>query len=352
MILNILRALFLVVLFSAAFLYAGESELLNQYRFQVLLGALGLGLIVVALDSFTPRKSLSAIGGLFFGLAVGMLFAYVFSLVIALVAEAYGWAGDVKLVNGVKILVGAICCYFSISFIMQTKDDFRFVIPYVEFTRQTRGARPFILDTSVIIDGRIADVAETRILESPIVIPRFVLLELQDVADSADKLKRMRGRRGLDVLHRLQTNAKVEIQIQDSRPALDHTEDVDQLLLVLAKDMNGRLVTNDYNLSKVAKLRGVDIININDLTNALKPVVLPGESLSIRIAKAGEEPGQGVGYLEDGTMVVVESAGDRVGQDVPVTVTSSLQTSAGKMIFGRNESAPQTTSAASRPRRR
>jgi uncharacterized protein YacL len=246
-----------------------------------------------------------------------------------------------QMITSVKLMLGIICCYLTISFILQTKDDVRFVIPYVEFAKQSKGARPMILDTSVIIDGRIADICDTRIVDSPIVIPRFVLQELQAIADSSDKLKRNRGRRGLDMLNKLQTNDKVEIKISDTRlSSVEEAEAVDQKLVTLAKKMDGRLVTNDYNLNKIAQLRGVDVININDLANALKPVVLPGENILVKIIKPGEEAGQGIGYLEDGTMIVAENTRDRVGEEVAITVTSVLQTSAGRMVFGRPDGMP------------
>ncbi len=230
-----------------------------------------------------------------------------------------------------------ICCYFCVSFILQTKDDIRFVIPYVEFAKQLRGQRPIILDTSVIIDGRIADICETGVIDQKLIVPKFVLLELQAVADSADKLKRTRGRRGLDVLNRLQSNANVDVQVLDERLPGEQGESVDLKLLLLAERVHGRVATTDYNLNKVAKVRGVQIININDLANALKPVVLPGETLQVKIIKPGEEAGQGVGYLDDGTMVVVDQGRGSIGDTVDIAVTSVLQTSAGRMIFGRVE---------------
>jgi uncharacterized protein YacL len=237
-----------------------------------------------------------------------------------------------------------------VSFVLQTKDDFRFVIPYVEFSKQTKGARPILLDTSVIIDGRIADIVETGIVESEILVPRFILSELQAIADSDDKLKRNRGRRGLDMLNRLQGNTKIDIKLLDARVAeVEELPDVDAKLVALAKHLQGRVMTNDYNLNKVAQLRGVDVININDLANAMKPVVLPGEAMMVKIIKPGEEFGQGVGYLEDGTMVVAEQGRDHIGEEIPIVVTSVLQTSAGRMIFGRMEGAAPV---ASRPKGR
>src|SRR5829696_2568893 len=237
-----------------------------------------------------------------------------------------------------QILVTVICCYVTISTLLQTKDEFRFIIPYVEFSKQVKGGRPLVLDTSVIIDGRIADVCDTRLIDTRLIVPRFVLQELQAIADSSDKLKRNRGRRGLDVLKRLQTNPKVELQMHDGNiPELRTGERirVDERLVILAKALSARVVTNDFNLNKIAQLQGVDVINLNELANALKTVALPGEIMPVRVVKAGDQIGQGVGYLDDGTMVVIEQGRSLIGQEVAIVVTSVLQTPAGRMIFGR-----------------
>ena len=257
-----------------------------------------------------------------------------------LVTEALHPAMELYLHKSVHMMfssfVTIFICYICISTLLQTKDDFRFIIPYVEFSKEVKGARPLVLDTSVVIDGRIADVAETRVIDQPLVVPRFVLQELQSIADSSDKLRRNRGRRGLDILNRLQKSPGIEVQIHDGEiPELAGIREVDQRLVILAKHLGGKVVTNDYNLNKIAKLQGVDVINLNDLANAMKPIVLPGESLNVKLIKRGEEPGQGVGYLDDGTMVVAEQGAYHLGETVRLTVTSVLQTSAGRMIFGR-----------------
>jgi uncharacterized protein YacL len=267
-----------------------------------------------------------------------------------------------NLLRGVKVFIGLLTCYGCISLVLQTKDDFRFVIPYVEFAKQIRGHRPTLLDTSVIIDGRILDIIETHLVQGAMLVPRFVLHELQAVADSADKLRRARGRRGLDILHKLQANEFVDVSIDDTET---EGANVDQQLVNLAQELRARIMTNDYNLNKVAQLRGVEIININDVAKAMQPVVLPGENMHVKIIKPGESPGQGVGYLDDGTMVVVENARQMVNQDIELIVTSSLQTSAGRMIFGRyangetarsadsaSQGAHGTSSAADHPRPR
>jgi uncharacterized protein YacL len=323
---------------------AGSVALTPQW---VMAGFAAVALIVVALNVFIPNKrtSLAAISALFFGLIVGMVVAYGLSLIMDLLVESNVPRqladSEKSFVSALKLSIGVICCYLAVSFILETKDDVRFVIPYVEFAKETKGTRPMVLDTSVIVDGRIADIANTRIFESELIVPRFVLLELQTIADSSDKLKRSRGRRGLDMLNKLQTNDNIDIRILDVAPERSAADaGVDEMLVDLALQLGGKVMTNDYNLNKIAQLRGVGVININDLANSLKPVVLPGESLHVKVIKPGEEAGQGVGYLDDGTMVVAEGGRDRIGEVVGLTVTSVLQTSAGRMIFGRADGAP------------
>ncbi|HET9943090.1 MAG TPA: PIN domain-containing protein, partial [Terriglobia bacterium] len=192
-----------------------------------------------------------------------------------------------------------------------------------------------IFDTSVIIDGRVADICETGFMDGILLIPHFVLRELQQVADSADALKRNRGRRGLDILQRIQKMAGITVQfVENDYPAI---REVDMKLIELAKEFEAKIVTNDFNLNKVAQLRGVEVLNINELANALKPVYLPGETMKVFILKEGKEFNQGIAYLDDGTMVVVDNARKMIGKTIDSSVTSVLQTTAGKMIFGRYE---------------
>ena len=352
-LLLVLRAVFVLAVVAVAMGLAADKYTTDVAAYGlnpttiVLVGLLS-SIFVVALDVFIPRKSLAAISGLFFGLIAGMAIAYGLSLIIDLLVKLSASplfqppveGQPAPLLSAIKLAVGVICCYLTVSFVLQTKDDIRFVIPYVEFARERKGPRSLVLDTSVIVDGRIADIAETGILESELVVPRFVLQELHTIADSQDKLKRTRGRRGLDMLNKLQASEKVDIRILDTAPERGaEGAGVDEMLVDLGLQLGGKVVTNDFNLNKVAQLRGVTVININDLANALKPVVLPGENMTVKIIKPGEEPGQGVGYLDDGTMVVTEGGRDRVGEVVQITVTSVLQTSAGRMIFGRIDGA-------------
>jgi len=319
------------------------SDMPSWLPWVIFAGVMALAGGVIVGDIFTPSKKLDTISAVYFGLIVGLFLAYVAGLAISpLFPSRPGgdWQAD-RIKDIVQTIFAAVLCYMCISFLLQTKDDFRFVIPYVEFSKEVKGRRPYILDTSVVIDGRIADVVEADVLDSQLIMPRVVITELQAVADSSDRLRRSRGRRGLDILNRLRTNPKVDLEIYDRDLPEFAGQNVDLRLVSLAKHLEGKLVTNDYNLNKVARLHGVGVINLNDLANALKPVFLPGEHLEVRIVKPGEEPGQGVGYLDDGTMVVVEAGRDHVGESINVAVTSVLQTSAGRMVFGRLETARQ-----------
>jgi uncharacterized protein YacL len=331
-VLQVLRGLFILLMASVGWFFVRQ-----EYSWLSVAILIVIGVLIVCMDILAPRRKLAIFSGTFFGLIVGLLIAFVFSFIVELYVDQYGQfvrdADRLALVRAIDLAIGVVCCYLSISFILQTKDDFRFIVPYVEFSKQRKGPRPILLDTSVLIDGRIIDIAATGMMESQLLVPRFVLEELQLVADSGDKLKRNRGRRGLDMLGKLQADPKTDVILYEGTPA-GH-EPVDQLLVALAQELNARVLTNDFNLNKVAQLRGVDVININDLANALKPVVLPGEKMLVRVLKPGEESGQGVGYLADGTMVVIEGGRQHLNEEVEFTVTSALQTSAGRMIFGR-----------------
>lgn len=312
---------------------------LNAMAFVNFALFLFIGLGVIFGDILLKNKQITTVSAIYFGLLLGFLLGNLLWTALRPIFEFYIGAGMTDLVS---IFVTLLACYFSVSVLVQTKDDFRFIIPYVEFSKQIKGARPLVLDTSVIIDGRIADICETGIIDSKMMVPRFVLQELQGIADSSDKIKRNRGRRGLDVLKKMQGNTKVELSMHEGNlPEMRNVHKVDERLVVFAKAVGGRVVTNDFNLNKIAQLQGVDVINLNELANSLKLVALPGETLSVRIVKQGDQIGQGIGYLDDGTMIVVEQGRSMIGQDVLITVTSVLQTPAGRMIFGKIEGVRQ-----------
>ena len=339
MLLWVFRAIFFIIIFAVIFVNVTSPSISGETS-ALVIGITGLGLFTIAfcIDVFTPKKSLAAFAGVFFGLLVGIFISWALAPVLVMVNDIYRMGLSETTLQAIRWIMAICICYLVISIVMRTKDDVRFVIPYVEFAKQTKGSRPLVLDTSAIIDGRIADLYRSKLFDAPLIVPRFVLNELQLIADSADKLKRNRGRRGLDILKDIQSNAGIDIEIDDTIIAeVEEVVGVDQKLVLFTKNCNGRLATTDYNLSKVAQVREVDVLNINDLANSLKAIALPGEAMTVKIIKAGEEAEQGIGYLDDGTMIVIENGRNKIGRDVLISITSSLQTSAGKMIFGKVE---------------
>jgi uncharacterized protein YacL len=291
------------------------------------VGAL-IGLAIVLFEWKLRLISLKRLIGAAVGSVLGIFGAYLFALVIR------NSLPNSQTQSFLQILVMLLMAYVGLVVGANKGDLLNLAALGGLFGGEKQSKKSYkILDTSVIIDGRIADIAETGFLDGIVVAPQFVLRELQLVADSADSLKRNRGRRGLDILQRLQKVASVQIQIvEDDFPSV---REVDLKLIELAKLYEGKIITNDFNLNKVAQLQGVEVLNINELANALKPIVLPGEGMKVFILKEGKEYNQGVAYLDDGTMVVVDNARKMIGKTIDISVTSVLQTTAGKMIFGR-----------------
>ncbi len=324
-IIGIIRVLFIIGLTGAGAYAVPGSRLYGT------IAAFAVAVVIVLLEYGYARQIAAAFPSVVLGILAGFVAA---SLLVKAVYMLPGVAGRLPMGERDAFFITAcVLCYVAVVCILRTKDDIRIEVPYIEFSKQLRGQRPLLLDTSIIIDGRIADICETGIIESPVIIPKFVLQELQNISDSADRMKRNRGRRGLDMLQRLQRIKNVEVSIHDA--VLPEIKEVDAKLVALAGKLDGRIVTTDFNLNKIAQLHDVPVLNVNDLANAMKPVFLPGEILDLELIKPGEEPGQAVGYLDDGTMVVVDAARDKIGKKVPVNVTSAIQTSAGRMIFGK-----------------
>ncbi len=318
------------IVFTAVLVAAGY--ILNPFNHRST-SVIVAGIVAAAIIFFElriRRASLKTLIGAAIGSILGILGAYMIGSLISS-QESLAVSGEVK-----AFLTLALTFFMAYVGLMvgAAKGDYLDLAALGGIFSEKNARRDYkILDTSVIIDGRIADVAETGFLGGTIVIPQFVLRELQQVADSADSSKRQRGRRGLDMLQRLQNNNTLDIQIVDTDfPAV---REVDLKLIELAKQTAAVIVTNDFNLNKVAQLQGVNILNINELANALKPVVLPGEAMHVFVLKEGKEYNQGVAYLDDGTMVVIDNARRMIGKNASVAVTSVLQTTAGKMIFGR-----------------
>jgi uncharacterized protein YacL len=304
----------------------------------------GLGVLlaaaIVVVETRIRTVSARQVAGGFLGALCGVAFAFLVSIPLGRIpmsppTQAF-WQSLVLLVFGYLGLM--------LGFTKAEWFDPLSLVAYFRGTTTQKNVK--VLDTSVIIDGRIADICETGFIDGKLVIPQFVLKELQQVADSADSLKRNRGRRGLDILQKVGKMSGVDVEISE----LDYPEvkEVDLKIIELAKELDGKIVTNDFNLNKVAQVRGVQVLNINELANALKPVVLPGEFMRVFILKEGKEYNQGVAYLDDGTMVVVDNARKLLGKNVDITVTSVLQTTAGKMIFGKTIESGGATAAASR----
>lgn len=337
MLIIVIRILYAFICAGAIAVHIQEEGLLPQviadHKFAAFLLLFSLTQVLTVVDVLFRQKRLEVISAVYFGLLIGSLLAYLLQLGLGPVVQP-------QYKSIATLLLGIMLPYICISFLLQTKDDFRFVIPYVEFAREVKGGRPLIIDTSSLIDGRIADVMDTNVLDTQLVVPSFVLEEMQSIADSSDKMRRTRGRRGLDVLTKLQQNPKVDVRMHEVKDKDLAELTVDQRLVALAKRLGGRVVTNDFNLNKVASVQGVEVINLNDVSNALKPRYLPGEQLRIKVIREGESFGQGVGYLDDGTMVVCEQASGLVGKEIDVVVTSMLQNSAGRMIFGRMTGSP------------
>jgi uncharacterized protein YacL len=289
-----------------------------------LLGALISGTIIL-LEIGMRRVSVRGLSSTVFGLILGLIMA-------KLVCDAFTLATiSERLLSNIRVILTILFCYLGMVIGLRGKDEFNIIIPYVRLRRQDQGEELTVVDTSAIIDGRILDVLKTKFIEGKIIIPRFVLKELQQIADSTDPIKRQRGRRGLEILNVIQKEAGINLSLNDEE--FPETKEVDAKLVKLAKLLEAKIMTVDFNLNHVASLQGIKVLNINELTNALKPVVFPGEQMQIKLLKEGKEYNQAVGYLDDGTMVVVEEARRLIGQEVKVVVTSVLQTPAGRMIF-------------------
>jgi len=319
----------------------------EQYAFIIgLIGAL-LGVIITpyittrpvrALRSTLSHLSVQTLFSAFIGLICGLIIAALLAFPISRLPSPLG---DILPFIGVVIFG-----YLGVTVFVTRQNDF-FVFFSNLFNRgghasaareekaEKSDARTILLDTSVIIDGRIADIARTGFLPGGLLIPRFVLAELQYIADSPDSLRRQRGRRGMEVLSQLQKEPNIPVRISDID--VEGVREVDDKLIILARQMRCPILTNDYNLNRIAELQGVTVLNVNELANAVKSVLLPGESLNIRIIQEGKEVGQGVGYMDDGTMVVIENGRDYIGREIVVNVTKVLQTAAGRMIFGKPE---------------
>ena len=293
-----------------------------------IVGLLG-GLLLITVEATLKQVSVRGLSSMVFGLLLGIFMANLVSDIIYLLP-----LGDV-IKPILRVILTLAFSYLGAVMALRGKDEFNLIIPYVRFKRQDLKEGVVLLDTSAIIDGRISDIFKTGFLGGRLVVPRFVLHELQRLADSEDDIKRQRGRRGMEILKNMQKDPATDVHIHEDDFAGPETVDVK--LVKLSKLMDARICTTDFNLSRIASIQGIEMLNVNDLINAVKPVVFTGEELEIRLLKEGKEANQAIGYLEDGTMVVVSDGRKALGQTVKVYVTSALQTQAGRMIFAKLE---------------
>jgi uncharacterized protein YacL len=325
MTLVVLRIAFLMLCVLGSWSISQLQEQWAQHPvIAVILGLAG-GSAFIGIDKLLKGFSLRGLSAATFGLFVGSLISYFIgnSVLFKFIDD------EPKLIS--QIVMYCVCTYLAMVIALRGKDEFNLVIPYVKFMRENKPDRLVLLDTNIIIDGRIQDVCTTGFLDAVLVVPRFVLNELQYIADAADDVRRTRGRRGLEVLRAMQKNPHVEIKIHDND--VPDVKEVDNKLVKLAKMLPAEILTNDYNLNRIAELQNVKVLNLTELAKTLRPVVLPGEKLSVRLIKEGREPEQAVAYLEDGTMVVVNHGRRYVGRDMDVVIASVLQTSAGRLAF-------------------
>ena len=290
------------------------------------LGSLG-GLVIIFIENRLRRVSVKGLSSMVSGLLLGIFMAKLLSDIISLLPLG-------EFIHSIsRVVLTLVFSYFGAVMALRGKDEFNVIIPYVRFKRQDVRGEDILLDTSAIIDGRVVDIYKANFLSGRLVVPRCVLQELQKISDSADDIKRERGRRGMELLRHMQKDSKIEIHIhEEDLPDIDN---VDEKLVKLARMMDARICTTDFNLGRIAVLQGVEILNIHELVNAVKSVVLTGERLEVRLVREGKEPNQAIAFLEDGTMIVVSGAQKLIGKKAAVTVTSVLQTQAGKMIFAR-----------------
>src|SRR5512135_1740888 len=321
----LIRILF--VLLGTLLGYYVSTQLYDQVgKIEGMAVGFSVTLLIILSEFLFRRVSLKVIVGGILGFILGLTAANIIAAPLKLVPL------ERSIVNFILLLMNGFFGYIGITIGIREGEKFN-PVNIKKLFKGSGEENIKIMDTSVIIDGRIADVCETEFLDGTILIPQFILHELQHIADSSDSLKRARGRRGLDILHRIQKMSHMEVRItEDDFPKI---REVDNKLIALAKRTGAKVITNDFNLNKVAELQGVKVLNINDLSNAVKPVALPGETMRVFVLKEGKEPGQGVAYLDDGTMIVVENGRRFINKNVEVAVTSVLQTAAGRMIFTR-----------------
>ena len=334
MTLLMLRLFFLILCVLGSWSISQLHDQWSEHPVLAILIGLAGGGIFIGVDKALKGFSLRGLSAASFGILVGFTISYFIgnSVLFKFIDE------EPKLIAQIAMYV--VCSYLAMVIAYRAKDEFNLVIPYVKFIKENKPERLVLLDTNIIIDGRVQDLCTTGFLDAVLIVPRFVLNEVQYIADAADDMRRARGRRGLEVLKMLQLNPRVEVKFHEND--VPDIKEVDGKLVQLAKMLPAEILTNDFNLSRIAELQHVKVLNMNELAKSLRPAVLPGETLSVRLLKEGREPHQALAYLDDGTMIVVNRARRLLGHDVEVTISSVLQTAAGRMAFAELPSGSQT----------
>ncbi len=318
-----LRIFFVMIFSTLGYSMGGQKP--------IFYGVLGLlvGIAVVIMEIFVRKISLKGLSSAVFGIILGLIVSWIFGETLAHFPLHKDFSLEV--INNVRVFVTFIFVYLGLTLGIKGKDEFSLVIPYVKFKRQEMREDEIVIDTSSIIDGRILDIVKTKFIEAKFVVPQFVLNELHTLADSTEHMKRQKGKRGIEILHSLKKETNIEVEIYDQ--LFDDIKTVDEKLVKLALTLDAKILTTDYNLNRIAQLQGVKVLNINDFANALKSSFISGQRFSLKLIKEGKEQNQAIGYLEDGTMVVVENARRMIGKTVSLEVSSVLQSSSGRIIF-------------------
>ena len=343
LLLSALRAVFIVlVVATVALTLSSAPDSVQYFPLEsiagTLIAALAAAALVVSADIMTPKKDLASVLAIYLGISFGLVASLGLAALIDIIAEAWELSDGQTLVylGLIKGIGGLSLIYLSVSIVLSTKDDFRLVIPYVQFEKRTRGVVPLLIDTSVLIDGRLLDLARIGMIDAPVILPRYVIDELQALSDSDDRLKRERGRRGLDAVRELQ-EAYPETKLMDVQPS---TEGVDRRLIETAGLEGYRILTTDMGLTKIARIQGLEVLNLNEVSRAIRGTVTPGALIETEIVRAGESKGQGIAYLPDGAMIVVENAEQAIGTTCEIEITNTIQRAGGKLIFGKLRADP------------
>ena len=349
LLLAALRAVFIVlVVATVALTLASAPESVQYFPLEsiagTLIAALAAAALVVSADIMTPKKDLASVLAIYLGISFGLVASLGLASLIDIIADAWElsdpqtgvYIGLIKGIGGLSLI------YLSVSIVLSTKDDFRLVIPYVQFEKRAQGVIPLLIDTSALVDGRLLDLARIGMIDAPIILPRYVIDELQALSDSKDRLKRERGRRGLDVVRELQ-EAYPGTKLIDSPPG---EEGVDRKLMNTAELEGYRIVTSDTGLTKIARIQSLEVLNLNEVSRAMRGSVVPGSVIETSIVRAGEGAGQGIAYLPDGAMIVVEDGARMIGNICEVEITNTIQRSGGKLVFGKLVASPAETNSA------